>query len=156
MRITVAMLMTLLVVTLPACSSNSENAAPEPSAGTQEDDPGPYGPELGRSHVVRSLTIKVAGGVNETTAGKKEDGKTTLSGECKPDLFANLGFDIGEELGDRTGIGFVTIQPITMGQTGEIDLDWVMYETVKIKNTDVDSKDSRATTARSSSQRIIQ
>ena len=143
MRIIVAILTTLLVLTLSACSANGEKAAPVPaesSAGSQDDDPGLYGPELGQAHVVRSLTIKVTGGMIQTTTGKKEDGKTTLSGECKPDLFANLGFDIGAPLGDRTGVGFVTIKPITLGQTGEIDLDWVLFETVKINNTNVDAK----------------
>jgi len=131
----------LLLICLPGCSKNDARETPETSSATAtEDDPGLYGPELGQAHVVRSLTIKVSGGMNETFAGKKEDGKTTLSGECKPDLFANLSFDIGESLGDRAGIGFATNDPIKMGQTGEIDLDWVMIDSVKISNADVQSK----------------
>ena len=104
--------------------------------GAQADDPGVYGPGLDQVKVVRALTIKITGGVNETIAGKLADRHTTLSGECKPDMFANLSFDTGETFGDHGGIGFATRQPIKTGQTGAIDLAWVLVDTVKIENVE--------------------
>ena len=141
MRLMIRITLPFLLICLPGCSSNDSTEAPADSSSTgTEDDPGVWGPQLGQAHVVRSLTIKASGGMNETFTGTKEDGKTTLSGECKPDLFANLSLDIGESLGDRAGIAFATEDPIMIGQTGEIDLDWVMVDSVKINNADVQSK----------------
>ena len=139
MRLMMILIALFLLICLPGCSGNDTTETSSDSSATS-DDPGLYGPSLGQAHVVRSLTIKISGGMNETLTGAKEDGKTTLSGECKPDLFANLALDIGEPLGDRAGIAFVTEDPIMIGQTGEIDLDWVMVDSVKINNADVESK----------------
>ena len=139
MRLMILITLPFLLICLPGCSSNDATETASDSSAT-EDDPGLYGPSLGQAHVVRSLTIKTSGGVKETLTGKKGDGKTTLSGECKPDLFANLSFDIGESLGDRAGIAFATRNPIMIGQTGEIDLNWVIFDSVKIDKADVQSK----------------
>jgi hypothetical protein len=102
------------------------------AAQTAGEDPGEYGPGLNPVHVVRTLTIKITGGHTETITGKKDDGRTTLSGGCKPDLFANLSFDTGGLFDDQGGIGFASNDPITLGQTGEIDLDWVMITMFKM------------------------
>jgi hypothetical protein len=111
-----------------ASSSSSPSAAQGAAA---DEDPGEYGPGLNQVHVVRSLTVKITGGLTETISGKKEDGHTTLGGGCKPDMFANLGFDTGGLFDDHGGIAFVTNDPIKLGQTGEIDLDWVMITMFK-------------------------
>ena len=90
--------------------------------------------------MVRSFTVKITSGLTDTISGKKEDGHTTLGGSCKPDLFANLSFDTGGLFGDQGGIGFVSKKPITVGQTGEIDLDWVMITMFKMNKGNPESK----------------
>jgi hypothetical protein len=132
----------VLVAGMLGCgtSDRSETSSTSSATAAQEDDPGLYGPSLGQAHVVRTLTITLRGGTNETISGKKEDGHTTLSGECKPDLFANLSFDTGGTFDDHGGIGFATNDPIKAGQTGEIDLDWVMVDLAKINNGQPDAK----------------
>lgn len=110
-------------------SSSSASAAQGAGAG---EDPGEYGPGLNPVHVVRTLTIKITGGHTETITGKKQDGRTTLSGGCRPDLFANLSFDTGGTFDDQGGIGFASNDPIKLGQTGEIDLEWVMITMFKM------------------------
>lgn len=110
-------------------SSSSASAAQRAAA---DEDPGEYGPGLSPVHVVRTLTIKITGGHTETISGKKEDGRTTLGGSCRPDLFANLSFDTGGLFDDQGGIGFASKDPITLGQTGEIDLEWVMITMFKM------------------------
>jgi hypothetical protein len=127
-------LATVLIIALPGCGRADRTEASSTAsaaAATQEDDPGEYGPSLGQAHVVRSLTVTLAGAANDTISGKKEDGVTTLSGECRPDLFANLSFDTGGTFDDKGGIGFATNDPITLGQTGPIDLDWVLVDIYK-------------------------
>jgi hypothetical protein len=125
----------LLTVTASACSSNAEKAASSAAqSAAAGEDPGEYGPGLAEVHVVRTLTIKITGGHTETISGKKEDGRTTLSGGCRPDLFANLSFDTGGPFDDQGGIGFASKDPITIGQTGEIDLAWVMITMFKMNN----------------------
>jgi hypothetical protein len=114
-------------------------------AAVQAEDPGVFGPGLDQVKVVRSLTITISGGLNETIAGNMADRHTTLSGECKPDMFANLSFDTGETFGDKGGIGFATRNPITIGQTGAIDLVWVLVDMVKIKGDVPDSKRFKST-----------
>jgi hypothetical protein len=127
-----------LLVLLSGCSTSevSETAASSNAMAGQEDeeDPGEYGPGLVQVHVVRSLTIRVTGGMNETITGSKADEHTTLIGECKPDLFANLSFDTGSMMDDHAGAAFVTKEPITIGQTGEIPLDWVDFDSAKLNN----------------------
>jgi hypothetical protein len=129
----------MLAFTAIGCTSSAEitgaSSSSSPSADqttADEEDPGEYGPGLKQVHVVRSLTVRITGGLTETISGKKEDGHTTLAGGCKPDMFANLGFDTGGLFDDQGGIGFVTNDPITLGQTGEIDLDWVMITMFKL------------------------
>ena len=128
---------TILAVSLSGCSNSAnktEASSPSspPADAAADDDPGEYGPGLNQVHVMRSLTVRITGGLNETISGKKEDGHTTLAGVCKPDMFANLGFDTGGVFDDQGGIGFATNDPITRGQTGEIDLDWVMITMFKM------------------------
>jgi hypothetical protein len=142
MKFNVPITAVLLGISLVGCGSNARNDASSASSvpASQDDDPGAYGPQLGQAHVVRSLTIKVSGGMNEVISGKKEDGETTLSGECKPDLFANLSLDRGASLGDHGGIGFATKDPIKMGQVGEIALDWVQVDSFRLNNGNPESK----------------
>ena len=126
---------TLLAGSLIGCSTGAEQSGSSSSSSAPaavDEDPGEYGPGLNEVHVVRSLTIKMTGGHSETISGKKEDGHTTLAGGCKPDMWANLAFDTGGLFDDQGGIGFVTNDPITLGQTGEIDLDWVMITMFKM------------------------
>ena len=130
---------TLLAFSLIGCSTGAErsgspssSSAPAAVTASDDEDPGEYGPGLNQVHVVRSLTIKMTGGHSETISGRKEDGHTTLAGGCKPDMWANLAFDTGGLFDDEGGIGFVTNDPITLGQTGEIDLDWVMITMFKM------------------------
>jgi hypothetical protein len=127
---------------MTACRGDqrAETSSESSLATQQEDDPGLYGPQLGQAHVVRTLTIKVSGGMNEVISGTKADGDTTLSGECKPDLFANLSFDTGPSLGDHSGIGFATSDPIKLGQVGEIDLNWVQVDSFRLNNGTPESK----------------
>jgi hypothetical protein len=122
-----------------ASSSSPASVAQAAAAG---EDPGEYGPGLNQVHVVRTLTIRITGGHTENVTGKKEDGHTTLSGGCKPDLFANLSFDIDKGIfsGERRGIAFVSEAPITMGQTGAIDLDWVLVDLLTVINGNPESK----------------
>jgi hypothetical protein len=112
-------------------ASSSSSASAAQSAGADED-PGEYGPGLNQVHVVRSFAVKITGGLTDTISGKKEDGRTTLGGGCKPDMFANLGFHTGGLFDDQGGIGFASNDPIKLGQTGEIDLDWVMITMFKM------------------------
>ena len=129
----------LLAFTTFSCSSGAAktdaSSSPSTSAaqGTAADeDPGEYGPGLNQVHAVRTLTIKITGGLTETISGKKEDGRTTLGGGCKPDLFANLTFDTGGMFDDQGGIAFASNDPIKRGQTGEIGLNWVMITMFKM------------------------
>jgi|SRR5262245_20688227 len=122
-----------------ASSSSSVSGAQAAAAG---EDPGEYGPGLNQVHVVRTLTIKVTGGHTENVMGKKEDGHTTLAGGCRPDLFANLSFDVDKGMfsGERRGIAFVSEEPIKAGQTGDIDLDWVLVDILTLVNGNPESK----------------
>jgi hypothetical protein len=127
----------LLAVNAIGCSgaagkSGVSSSSASAQSAAADEDPGEYGPGLNPVHVVRTLTIKITGGHTETISGKKEDGHTTLGGECKPDLFANLSFDTGGMFDDQGGIGFASNDPIKLGQTGEIDLDWVMITMFKM------------------------
>jgi len=127
----------LLAVSAIGCTSGAENATSSSSASAAQsagadEDPGEYGPSLSPVRVVRTLTIKITGGHTETISGKKADGHTTLSGGCRPDLFANLSFDTGGTFDDHGGIGFASNDPIKLGQTGEIDLSWVMITIFKM------------------------
>jgi len=136
------LLVSFVCLSLLACGGNgSSGAASEAStSSSQSDDVGLYGPGLGEADVLRSLTIKVSGGVNAEVSGKKGDGKTSLGGECDPSMFANLSFNIGTTMGDRMGVAFVSEDPIATEQTGEIALDWVLLDSAKIKASDIDLK----------------
>jgi hypothetical protein len=121
-------------------SASSPASAAQAAAGGE--DPGEYGPGLNQVHVVRTLTIKITGGHTENVTGRKEDGQTTLAGGCRPDLFANLSFDVDKGMlsGERRGIAFVSEAPIKAGQTGEIDLDWVLVDILTLSNGNPESK----------------
>ena len=140
MQIKPYLLALFILMFLTSCSSSemSETSTGASSTALQEEeeDPGEYGPGLSQVHVVRSLTIKVSGGVNETITGNKADEHTTLAGECKPDMFANLTFDTGSMMSDSAGVAFATEDPITTGQTGDIDLEWVMFTQNKVGNNE--------------------
>ena len=129
-----------ICILLMSCSSSEAPESSQRSTSTavqdEQEDPGEYGPGLGEVHVVRSLSIKVSGGLNETITGAQADGETTLGGECRPDMFANLTFDTGSMMSDSAGVAFVTVDPITAGQTGDIDLDWVMFTQNKVGNNE--------------------
>jgi hypothetical protein len=134
----------LAILSLIGCTTGNTESPPSPvpaeQTDAQDDDPGEYGPGLNEVHVVRSLTVNISGGLTETISGKKADGHTTLSGICKPDMFANLSFDTGGTFDDRGGIGFATTDPIRAGQTGEINLEWVLVDTFKINNGNSEAK----------------
>lgn len=140
MQIKPYLLALFILMFLTSCGSSevSETATGASSAALQEvaEDPGEYGPGLSQVHVVRSLTIKVSGGLDETITGNKAAEHTTLAGECKPDMFANLSFDTGSMMSDSAGVAFATVDPITTGQTGDIDLEWVMFTQNKVGNNE--------------------
>lgn len=145
MKLVVWLAAGLLVISIVGCGGSTSEDASSASTSTsapsaEGDDPGPYGPGLGQAHVVRALTIKISGGLNEVISGKKEDGDTTLSGECEPDLFANLSLDKETSSGDRDGIGFATKDPIKIGQVGEIDLEWVQLDGFRLNNGKPESR----------------
>lgn len=143
MKASVSILVFLIGLSLVGCQKSEapQSASSElSSARSQSDEVGPHGPGLGKSDVVRSLTIKTTGGVAQEISGKKGDGKTGLTGTCDPSMFANFGFEIGETMGSRTGVAFVTEDSIATGQTGEIDLDWVLFEYAKLEGADFESK----------------
>lgn len=137
MRIKPILLALTILVLLSGCGSSevAETGVSSSPAGMQdEDDPGEFGPGLSGAHVVRSLTIKVSGGLSETITGNKADEETTLGGGCKPDQSAVLNFDSGSAFSDHAGAQFGSKDPITIGQTGEIPLDWVEFYSAKLNN----------------------
>jgi len=57
-----------IFILLMSCSSSEAPETSQSSASMavqdEQEDPGEYGPGLGEVHVVRSLSIKVSGGLN--------------------------------------------------------------------------------------------
>ncbi|MDP3980098.1 MAG: hypothetical protein Q8Q33_01650 [Chlamydiota bacterium] len=82
------------------------------------------GTSLGGATVVRTALLRVTGAINENMQAPRDE-TTTLTGNCKPDMWANFGIKFNHPDYVWIAVSIMTKDPIQTGQTGPVSLDWV-------------------------------
>jgi len=100
------------------------------------EEMGPYGPGLELNYeAVRSFTLKTSGAITKEIKAVKGQGKTGLTGNCNPKMFANFGIHRGGPFdAEQVGIALISRDAIGMGITGTFPLNMVQVDFFDLPN----------------------